>query len=97
TAYLHTFPRVVHGDLKCENVLVSEDGKALLTDFGLSTTIDKLVSDTTTRTEIRHWNTLRFAAPELLFDAARSTSGRLRSKTPETDVYAFGMLAVQVS
>ncbi|EJD47437.1 kinase-like protein, partial [Auricularia subglabra TFB-10046 SS5] len=95
--YLHAFLGIVHGDLKCENVLVSDDGDALLTDFGLSTVIDKSDSDATTKTCIRQSLTVRFAAPELLKDNARSPSSRhIRSKTPESDVYAFGMLALQV-
>ncbi|EJD36963.1 kinase-like protein [Auricularia subglabra TFB-10046 SS5] len=35
--YLHTVEGLVHGDLKCANVLVSDFGDALLADFGLST------------------------------------------------------------
>ncbi|EJD47435.1 kinase-like protein [Auricularia subglabra TFB-10046 SS5] len=94
-AYLHACAGLVHGDLKCENVLVSDDGKALLADFGLSTFIEKLATEDTTGTDIRVWHTVRFAAPELLFGNPRSNSGRVRSKTPETDVYAFGMLMLQ--
>lgn len=93
--YLHTDAGLVHGDLKCENVLGSADGKALLTDFGLSTFIEKLASDATTRTDIREWHTLRFLAPELLFGDSLAGSGRVRSKTPASDVYAFGMLMLQ--
>ncbi|EJD47441.1 kinase-like protein, partial [Auricularia subglabra TFB-10046 SS5] len=94
--YLHESLGIVHGDLKCENVLVSDEGYALLTDFGLSTFIDKPESEATTMTDVRGWNTLRFAAPELLDDSARSATNRIRSKTPESDVYAFGMLILQV-
>ncbi|EJD46461.1 kinase-like protein [Auricularia subglabra TFB-10046 SS5] len=94
--YLHTTAGFVHGDLKCENVLISASGDALLADFGLSTTVAKADEEATTATNIRHLNTVRFAAPELLLDEATSASGRIRSKTPQTDVYAFGMLVVQV-
>ncbi|POM68810.1 Serine/threonine protein kinase [Phytophthora palmivora] len=31
--YLH-MKRVIHSDLKCNNILISSDGKAKLTDFG---------------------------------------------------------------
>lgn len=76
-----------------QNVLVSDDENALLADFGLATTIDKTEADATTMTSIRQCSTLRFCAPELLLP--RPTA-RPRSKTKETDVYAFGMLVLQV-
>lgn len=93
--YLHTRARLVHGDLKCQNVLVSRDGHAQLADFGLSTIVDKSMSTETTALGIRHSYTLQFAAPELLSDEAKSPSGKTRSKTPPTDVFAFGRLMLQ--
>ncbi|EJD38232.1 kinase-like protein, partial [Auricularia subglabra TFB-10046 SS5] len=99
--HLHTRLGLVHGDLKCENVLVSDDGSALLADFGLSTFIDKAESSTTTATSLRQRSTIQFAAPELIFDdvlsepADHCDDARPRSKTPKTDVYAFGMLMLQ--
>lgn len=93
--FLHMKARIVHGDLKCENVLVTERRTAVIADFGLSTTIDKL--DHTTATGIRLWNTLAFAAPELHLDGATNAGEetKLRSKTPKSDIYAFGMLVLQ--
>ena len=68
-----------------ENVLISDDGKALLADFGLSTTIDKL--GRATATEVRLWNTLSFAAPE-------ATDNEV--KTDEPDELVRAMLDIQV-
>ncbi|KZV95792.1 kinase-like protein [Exidia glandulosa HHB12029] len=126
--FLHDEAGHVHGDLKCHNVLVSDEGTALLADFGLSTTIQKAESEATTATGIRQRNSLRFTAPELFLGEGdndpellsvptvahgevvleRSVSARedgeetppcqkrRRSKTPATDVFAFGMLVLEV-
>lgn len=93
--YLHTQAGLVHGDLKCQNVLVSPHGVAQLADFGLSTIVEKPSAAVATDYEIRRLCTLQFAAPELLTDDAKSPSGKTRSKTPQTDVFAFGRLVLQ--
>lgn len=84
-----------------ENVLVSDDGMAMLADFGLSTAMDKAASDATTTVNIRNQSTVPFCAPELLLDQAAAVDAagqtRRRSKTSETDIYAFGMLILQVT
>lgn len=42
--YLHQTHHVVHGDLKCNNILVSDDDKAKIADFGLSFVLDSNTS-----------------------------------------------------
>ncbi|EJD54190.1 kinase-like protein [Auricularia subglabra TFB-10046 SS5] len=89
--YLHDTRGVVHGDLKCENVLITNHGEAMLSDFGLSTLVT--AGSNITATEIRGRHTVRFAAPELLSDTAGDE--QRRSKTKPSDVYAFGMVIYQ--
>ncbi|KAG8897223.1 hypothetical protein FRB99_008353 [Tulasnella sp. 403] len=77
--YLHSND-YVHGDLKMDNVLLSEDGEALLTDFGLSKRLDPEI---VTSTDIRLAGSFPWLAPELLMGG---------KKSKESDVYAFGMM-----
>ncbi|EJD36308.1 kinase-like protein [Auricularia subglabra TFB-10046 SS5] len=92
--HLHSVERLVHGDLRCSNVLVSDYGEALLSDFGLSTFLEKAHGALATMTGIRQLHTARFAAPELLMGGI-DPSGKPPSKTCESDVYAFGMLVLE--
>lgn len=93
--YLHRTAQLVHGDLKCSNVLISSDESALLADFGLSTFIGG--GDTATATNIRILNSAAFAAPELFSDDAYeggiiNPAQSPRSKTVYSDSFAFGGL-----
>ncbi|KDQ50029.1 hypothetical protein JAAARDRAFT_82042 [Jaapia argillacea MUCL 33604] len=78
----------VHGDLKGDNVLVSEEGNALLADFGLTRHLEKLSSHSMTPSRIPTLGLAQFAAPELFLPETRPTA--------RSDVYAFGCLIVQI-
>jgi serine/threonine protein kinase len=74
---------VLHRDLKPENVLVGADGRALLTDFGLSKALDGLnESQRLTRTG-GLLGTPGFWSPE-------QARGSQREVGPPTDVYGLG-------
>ncbi|KAI6014349.1 kinase-like protein [Pisolithus marmoratus] len=87
--YLHTrIPKpVYHGDLKGSNVLISDEGHALLTDFGLSYLVDSSFSMTT---DDRCGGTLNWMAPEFL-----NGEGNI-VMTPAGDVWSFGMTALEL-
>lgn len=82
--YLHTKHKVVHSDIKCNNILISADGKAKLTDFGLSFVLDASIEQPTTHQEV---GAMRWKAPEVLTGKTRGSFA--------SDVYSFGMCIVE--
>ncbi|KAG6329872.1 hypothetical protein ID866_9218 [Astraeus odoratus] len=75
---------VVHGDLKGINVLISNNGQALLTDFGLSCLSNSSCS--VSRSDPAG-GSLRWSAPEVLDGAVPSAAA---------DVWAFGMTVLEL-
>ncbi|KAJ0397032.1 hypothetical protein ATCC90586_006084 [Pythium insidiosum] len=80
-AFLHR-KRLVHGDVKCNNILVGADGHARVSDFGMSFTRAHSVSVSTTR----RTGAVRWKAPECLAGEA---------PTFASDWYAFGMTVLE--
>ncbi|KAJ3576477.1 hypothetical protein NP233_g402 [Leucocoprinus birnbaumii] len=64
--YIHILG-IVHSDLKGQNVLISDEGRGFITDFGAS----HIITTTATATTSSVHSTLRFAAPELMQDGAQ--------------------------
>ncbi|KUF91200.1 U6 snRNA-associated Sm protein LSm4 [Phytophthora nicotianae] len=83
--YLHQHS-IVHGDLKCDNILVAADGTAKLTDFGLSTICRYVDSEQEQSSNVSEVGAQRWKAPECLAGAQPSF---------ESDVYSFGMCILQ--
>ncbi|KAB5594787.1 RasGEF domain containing protein [Ceratobasidium theobromae] len=92
--YLHSFkPTIVHGDLQAANVLVSATGEALLADFGLSKIVAEEEGAAVASIDLEDAGSSRWMAPELFqVDASTSSS----SVTPQSDVWSFGMLCLEV-
>jgi serine/threonine protein kinase len=80
--YLHA-KGVIHGDIKADNILVSDDLHAQICDFGLA----KLFEESTA-SSLKGAGSLRWKSPEI-------ADGE--PKTIESDVYAFGMTIVEVA
>lgn len=77
---------VVHSDVKAENVLLDEDGHALLADFGIARVVDpglRAGLDLATLTLPGGLGTAYTLAPECRRGA---------KATPASDVYSFGVL-----
>lgn len=81
--YLHDVG-VVHGDLKCNNILVGADGVAKLTDFGLSEVRKR--GKAKNSHSGKSVGAFRWKAPECL-------SGQ--EPTFESDIFSFGMCIIE--
>ncbi|KAJ7142511.1 kinase-like domain-containing protein [Mycena epipterygia] len=92
--YLHSL-NIVHGDLRGSNILVSDEGNACLSDFGLATTISDADSTTGLFTSSsNHGGSLRWFAPELI--QPKSFGCERFSRTPASDVYAYGCVCLEL-
>ncbi|KAG7383911.1 hypothetical protein PHYPSEUDO_003204 [Phytophthora pseudosyringae] len=72
----------IHSDLKCNQILVSAEGVAMLTDFGLS------FMSADSRPRMPPGGAVRWKAPECLNNPDHEP-------TKESDVYSFGMCVVE--
>lgn len=78
---------IVHGDLTPNNILITPDGQAIITDFGLSTCFRSVALSQDTVSPVQSvGGTLGYAAPEQVSPAFGSIG-------PWTDIYAIGALA----
>ncbi|KAF8603726.1 kinase-like protein [Ceratobasidium sp. AG-I] len=91
-SYLHSI-RMVHGDIKALNILVSRDGIAKLSDFDHSILSNGTLAFSAT-TNVGG-GTLRWMAPELL---ASTEDGNVQpaTRTMQTDIYALGMTILEI-
>ncbi|KIM76727.1 hypothetical protein PILCRDRAFT_826119 [Piloderma croceum F 1598] len=81
-AYLHSKP-IIHGDLKGHNVLIDDNGKACIADFGLSRILEPISE------HFPVGGSVRWMAPELLH------YGESR-ETPASDVYSFACTCYEI-
>ncbi|RLN77267.1 hypothetical protein BBJ28_00004751 [Nothophytophthora sp. Chile5] len=84
--YIHK-KRVVHGDLKLNNILVVADGLAKLPDFGLSSVRTSSTLSKLSAKGVKASGGLRWRAPECL----------KRRSTFASDVYSFAMCMIEAA
>ncbi|KAG8892256.1 hypothetical protein FRB99_002845 [Tulasnella sp. 403] len=81
--HLHTHdPPIIHADIKAGNVLIDDNGEAMLCDFGLAKFLGDVSSGFTTSTDQK--GTPRWMAPEQFQQDGTPVY------TIEADIYAFG-------
>jgi serine/threonine-protein kinase len=75
---------VVHRDIKPGNVLVTDDGRAILTDFGLAMLRDRASQATLGDS----FGTPEYIAPEQAIDS--------RAASPQSDIYGLGVILYEM-
>jgi len=85
--YLHQHkPPVVHGSIHPSNIIINDERKAMLCDFGMADDIQVAEFGVTT-SDRESGKVVAYQAPDLLNNGEH---------TKETDIYAFGSLIVEV-
>ncbi|KZS95810.1 kinase-like protein [Sistotremastrum niveocremeum HHB9708] len=91
-AYLHS-KSVVHGDLKAANIVIQDNGKAAIIDFGLSKIrIDEASVASITVTESPGF-TARWLAPEY---AAALSQDKSFTPTSSADIWSYGAFMIEI-
>ncbi|KAK1230419.1 Protein kinase of the Mitotic Exit Network [Marasmius sp. AFHP31] len=89
-AHLHGM-KIVHGDMKGVNVLITPEFRACIGDFGLSHVADSHAVKLSTSFTSRAKGTTRWLAPELLNPELSNIS------TEQSDMYAYGCVCYEAS
>ncbi|KAG8910427.1 hypothetical protein FRC01_006342 [Tulasnella sp. 417] len=81
--YLHS-EGIIHGSLKPSNILVQDNGSAVLSDFSLAKLATPDAKNTQTNPQV---NVFRYQAPEVILDQPISKA---------SDVYSWAMTALEI-
>uniref|UniRef100_A0A8H7Y2H7 Protein kinase domain-containing protein n=1 Tax=Psilocybe cubensis TaxID=181762 RepID=A0A8H7Y2H7_PSICU len=84
-AYLHS-RKIIHGNMKCANILVTGEGEACICDFGMSKVIEEVTEKSASATLTAGGNA-RWMAPELIEGS---------TPTVEADTYSYAMAILEL-
>ncbi|KAL5483453.1 hypothetical protein ACEPAI_8684 [Sanghuangporus weigelae] len=87
-AYLHS-QGIVHGDIKVRNILISDNGQPLLSDFGLTSFAN--IEDRDLSTSLATAGNPRWMSPELL-----KAENPGKAVTKHSDIWAFSMTIIEL-
>jgi len=94
-SYLHTVkPTIIHGDLKGGNILVDENGSAIITDFGLSKVLGDMTDSANMAGTSLFAGSTRWMAPELIAALVEDFRPTI---TTFSDVYAFASICLEIA
>ncbi|KAF8803631.1 TKL/TKL-ccin protein kinase [Phlegmacium glaucopus] len=85
--YLHS-RNIIHGNMKCANILVSDKGDACICDFGMSKLIEE-VTETSASATLTTSGSARWLAPEVI-------EGKVSSPTMAADTYSYAMAILEL-
>jgi serine/threonine protein kinase len=91
--YLHSL-NIVHGDLRGSNILISDDGNACLSDFGLASPFSDTDSTAGITASSNRAGSVRWFAPELI--EPESFGCKRFMRTTASDVYAYACVCLEV-
>ncbi|KAG7442683.1 uncharacterized protein BT62DRAFT_935709 [Guyanagaster necrorhizus] len=92
--YLHSF-NIVHGDLTGSNVLINDQGKALLGDFGLSSIVAEFDGTSCMTSGVS--GAVRWADASLFkILLGDDEDDRVTSLTTMSDIYSFGSVTLEI-
>ncbi|KAJ7879535.1 kinase-like domain-containing protein [Mycena olivaceomarginata] len=92
-SYLHSL-NIIHGDLRGTNILISDDGHACLSDFGLATTFSEADSTAAMTSSSNRAGSARWFAPELI--EPKSFGCERFVRTTASDVYAYACVCLEL-
>jgi len=86
---------IIHRDIKPDNVLIADNGKATLTDFGISAFVNHQIKRKTEPNMFgkvkETFGTYAYIPPEQLIDKLRFST-----TTPKTDLWAWGVMMYEL-